>query len=139
MSCRLSRRQFLGATASLPIAAGLGTLRTEAAESQRSNQLLTRWGSYRSKMQEGECVLQARNGTAAREAFTAALALMPGSDAAHSKLEICERRIAPSLTGFEIVGDELDALTARRGRCWRRLPARLEACTHRPGRGFLPG
>jgi formylglycine-generating enzyme required for sulfatase activity len=84
---------------------------TAPPRDEQLEQLSARWDSYRSKMEEGERLLQARNWTAARSAFTAALGLMPGNRDARSKLEVCERRIAPSVPGFEIVGNEFDPQT----------------------------
>jgi formylglycine-generating enzyme required for sulfatase activity len=79
---------------------------------ERLNQLVVRWESYRSKMEEGERLVQAKNWAAARQAFAAALELIPGNRNARSKLELCDRRLDPSLPGFEISGNEFDAQTA---------------------------
>ncbi len=76
------------------------------------DQLLARWDSYRAKMDEGERFAQAREWVAARKAFAAALELMPGNRDARDRLEYCDRRLDPSLPGFEIVGNEFETRTA---------------------------
>ncbi len=85
---------------------------TSLPRDERLNQLFARWDSYRSKIEEGERLVQARDWAAARKAFTAALALMPGNRDARSRLEFCDRRLDPSLLGFEILGNEFEPRTA---------------------------
>ena len=75
-------------------------------------QLFTRWDSYRSKMEEGGRLAEAQDWAAARRAFSAALELMPGNRDARRSLEYCDRRLDPSMPGFEIVGNEVDTRTA---------------------------
>jgi formylglycine-generating enzyme required for sulfatase activity len=83
----------------------------QVGEDPELAKLYTRWDQFQSKMQAGEHLLELRNWAAAREDFQAALGLVPGNAQATTKLELCERRLHPTLPGFEIEGNQYDSGT----------------------------
>jgi formylglycine-generating enzyme required for sulfatase activity len=66
---------------------------------------------YALRMREGEQYAAAGKWEPARAAFHSALGEAPGDRTAQRRLRMCERRLAPRLPGFEIVGGEFDAET----------------------------
>ena len=82
-----------------------------SAKDDRLAKLLTRWRRFRERMEEGEKRIAQENWRSARQAFREALELTPGHHLARARLEFCERRLDPTLPGFEIVGSEFDRAT----------------------------
>jgi formylglycine-generating enzyme required for sulfatase activity len=82
-----------------------------AAADERLTKLLERWERFRRLMDEGDRLVRIRKWEAARNAFRVALDLIPGNHRATTRLAMCERRIAPELPGFEIIGDDFDTVT----------------------------
>lgn len=82
---------------------------TQPGKNDDLMKLFARWEQFQRKMKEGADLVDLRDWSAAREDFRAALKLMPGNPLATAKLELCERRLHPGLSGFEIVGNRLDS------------------------------
>ena len=70
-----------------------------------------RLASYRQAMAEGEKRLGAGSWSNAEESFHLALKSLPDDWRAAEKLLVAERRMHPSMAGFEIVGSGFDAST----------------------------
>lgn len=73
--------------------------------------LFDRWDQFQRQMQEGERLVKLQNWKAARGTFVAALELMPGNREARERLELCERRLDPTLPGFDLVGSAFEPQT----------------------------
>ncbi len=80
----------------------------QTAEDPEVAKLYARWDQFQGKMKAGDNALEQHNWGAARESFQAALGLIPGNAQASAKLELCDRRLHPSLPGFEIEGTQFD-------------------------------
>jgi formylglycine-generating enzyme required for sulfatase activity len=65
--------------------------------------------AFNRDMAEGDRLVKEGSFTSARDAFRRALEQIPGDPHASAELRMCERRIDPSLAGFEILGSEFDA------------------------------
>jgi formylglycine-generating enzyme required for sulfatase activity len=60
---------------------------------------------------EGQRLVKLEHWQQAREEFQAALKEEPGNQVAARLLQVCERRLAPAMAGFEIAGKDWDAGT----------------------------
>jgi formylglycine-generating enzyme required for sulfatase activity len=81
------------------------------ATNSRLEQLLSRWKHFESRMEEAEQHVRSRNFQAAQAAYYEALELIPGNHGAQRGLEMCIRRMNPSLQGFITVGKDIDSAT----------------------------
>lgn len=81
------------------------------AEDDRLKEVFARWDKFRAKMDEGDRLVRSQKWGAARQAFSESLAAAPGHHEARRRIALCDRRLNPSLPGFEIIGDEFDAET----------------------------
>lgn len=79
--------------------------------SSRLEELLVRWDKFGKHFDDGERQVKRQDWQAAQQAFRAALELIPGNQSARRRLEMCTRRLNPSLPGFEIVGEAFDPQT----------------------------
>ena len=75
----------------------------------RAKQLATQQDAYKTRLAEGERLVQSQRCDAARDAFRAALKENPGSSRAKAAVLMCERRLKPGIPGFKIAGDQFDA------------------------------
>lgn len=64
---------------------------------------------YRKQMAEGARLVELRDWSKAREAFTAALRARPNDRRAAARLRMTERRLKPEMPGLEVVGEAFDA------------------------------
>ena len=81
------------------------------AADPRIDRIAAAWREADSRIAEGERLMKATQWRKAGAEFRAALASRPGDRRAANDLKICERRLNPTLTGFDIVGTDIDAGT----------------------------
>lgn len=81
------------------------------ASDSRLDLVTAAWRSADSRIAAGESLMKAAQWQAAAAEFRAALAAKPGDRRAARNLRICERRLHPTLAGFDVVGNEVDAGT----------------------------
>jgi formylglycine-generating enzyme required for sulfatase activity len=70
-----------------------------------------RLADFEAHMREGERSLAAADWALARNEFEAALRIYPNHKRAGSRLALAKRRLAPALSGFEVIGDRFDPET----------------------------
>jgi formylglycine-generating enzyme required for sulfatase activity len=87
---------------------GLMNPTTPVPRDERLSRLFDRWDQFQRQMQEGERLVKLRNWKAARGTFGTALELMPGDQDARERREMCERRLDPTLPGFDVVGSTFE-------------------------------
>ena len=75
------------------------------------DEISARWSRFAELERRGEELVKAEDWRAASEAYRQALEQKPGDRHAAERLKMCERRMNPSLPGFEIVGKEFDSGT----------------------------
>ncbi len=94
----------------------------EAYQGDRSSHPIhsevARLNEFRSAIDRAEGLVAQRKWRQAKAAFEQALSLRPGDPRALARVRFCERRLAPAIPGFEIVGEEFDPVSglARRVR-----------------------
>jgi formylglycine-generating enzyme required for sulfatase activity len=81
------------------------------AEDDRLKEVFARWDRFRARRDEGDRLVQLAKWSAARQAYSESLAASPGNHDVRRKIALCERRLNPSLPGFEIIGKEFDPQT----------------------------
>ncbi|MGO8736723.1 MAG: SUMF1/EgtB/PvdO family nonheme iron enzyme [Terriglobia bacterium] len=74
-------------------------------------EISARWERFSNLVRQGEELVKAENWRAAYAAFRQALEQRPGDRYATERMKMCQRRMNPSLPGFEIVGKEFDPQT----------------------------
>ncbi|MCH2210538.1 MAG: SUMF1/EgtB/PvdO family nonheme iron enzyme [Fuerstiella sp.] len=79
--------------------------------SSQLEQLLSRWKQFESRMEEAEQHVRGHDFQAAQSVYSKALELIPGNHSAQSGLEMCLRRMNPSLQGFMTVSNDIDSTT----------------------------
>ena len=62
-------------------------------------------------MERAETLVAKQDWAAAKDLYEEAIRQRPGDAEALARIAFCERRLAPELPGFEIVGNEFDAVT----------------------------
>ena len=87
-----------------------------ASKDQRFERLVERWKQFQQRMAAGEEQIRQQQWKAAQASFREALALTPGHRVARVRLEMCTRRLAPVVPGFQPVGDDFDPATGLPGR-----------------------
>ena len=90
---------------------GLMNPTTPVPRDEHLARLFEQWDQFQRRMQEGERLVKLQNWKDAREAFAAALVLMPGNREARARLELCGRRLGPALPGFDPAGADFDLQT----------------------------
>jgi formylglycine-generating enzyme required for sulfatase activity len=74
----------------------------------RLDQLLIRWRQSEQHITNGDGHAQSQDWSRALAEFRKALEFAPGNPQARKKLQMCLRRLRPSLSGFDIVSSEVD-------------------------------
>lgn len=82
-----------------------------SAKDERLERLTLKWQAAARHVAEGERLLKLEEWGRARTEFQAALREEPGNRSAAERLRLCERRLNPGLTGFELAGKNWDART----------------------------
>ena len=82
-----------------------------SATNSRLNRLLTRWKHFESQMTEAGQHVSQNDFQAAHDLYRKALELIPGNHGAQRGLDMCIRRLNPSLPGFVVVGEGFDSAT----------------------------
>jgi len=82
-----------------------------ATKNDRLEKLLVRWERFHGQLAEGDQHVTQQDWKAAQTAYAAALELIPGNHRAAEKLQMCNRRLNPQLSGFDTVGDTFDSET----------------------------
>jgi formylglycine-generating enzyme required for sulfatase activity len=72
---------------------------------------VARFEEYRGAMARAEELVAKHEWSAAKNVFGEALRLRPGDRKAIERVAFCDRRLHPEMPGFEIAGEEFDALT----------------------------
>ncbi len=73
------------------------------------DEISARWSRFAELERRGDALVKAGDWRAASGAYRQALAQKPGDGHAAERLKMCERRMNPSLPGFEIIGKEFDS------------------------------
>ena len=81
------------------------------AKDPHFEEISARWERFSSLVRQGEVEVKAEKWQAAYAAFQQALKEKPGDRYATERMRMCQRRMNPSLPGFEIVGKEFDPQT----------------------------
>ena len=84
---------------------------TRAPKTDRLEELRELWQSYDERMAAGEKLVEESKWKDALDEFRAADHLVAGDDRARARIGFCERRLNPVLEGFEVVGNDFDAVT----------------------------
>lgn len=66
---------------------------------------------FREAVGRAESLVDSRDYSGAKKAFKEALAIRPGDPDTEARVLFCERRLDPSLPGFEPIGDEFDPVS----------------------------
>ena len=74
-------------------------------------EISARWEKFSNLVRQSEELVKAENWRAAYAVFRQALEQRPGDRYATERMRMCQRRMNPSLPGFEIVGKEFDPQT----------------------------
>ena len=72
---------------------------------------VARLEQYRAALDRAESLVAQRKWHEAKKTFEAALELRPGDPAALARIRFCDRRLKPSIPGFEILGEDFDPVS----------------------------
>jgi len=75
------------------------------------DEISARWSRFAELERRGEELVKAGDWRGASDAYRQALAQKPADRQATERLKMCERRLNPSLPGFEVIGKEFDSQT----------------------------
>ena len=75
------------------------------------HQAVARLAEFHRTMERAENLVDKQDWAAAKDLFEEAIRQRPGDAEALARIAFCERRLAPELPGFEIVGNEFDTVT----------------------------
>jgi formylglycine-generating enzyme required for sulfatase activity len=73
------------------------------------DEISARWSRFAELERRGDAMVKAEDWRAASDAYRQALTQKPADRQAAERLKMCERRMNPSLPGFEILGKEFDS------------------------------